>query len=133
MISHPGVHGRGHPGLLRDGPQPRVELAGPGLLRLPLPLHLRPLLHPRVPPVARLQRRGGPRLQVDGAHQGGGVRRHRGDQVLGWWKVVVVVVFVVFVVFVFNVVVPAVPAAVVVLMLLFLLFLLLLFLLLYLL
>ncbi len=98
--------------MLRDGPQPRVELAGPGLLRLPLPLHLRPLLHPRVPAVARLQRRGGPRLQVHGAHQGRGVRRHRRDQVLGWGKVVVVVVTVANFVFVFFVVVPAIPAVV---------------------
>ena len=33
--------------MLRDGPVPRVELAGARLLRLPRPLHIRPLLHSR--------------------------------------------------------------------------------------
>ena len=32
--------------LLHHGPLPRLELAEPRLLRLPRPLHLRPLLHP---------------------------------------------------------------------------------------
>ena len=48
-----------------------MELAESGCLRVPGPLHVRALLHTRVPALARVQRGGGPRLQVHGSDQVG--------------------------------------------------------------
>ena len=55
LYQTPGDDRPGHRLLLHHGSLPRLELAEPRLLRLPRPLHLRPLLHPREPALARLQ------------------------------------------------------------------------------
>ena len=64
-----GDDGPGYRRLLLHGPQSGLELAQSRRPHLPGPLHLRPLLHPGEPPLARLQRRGGSRLQVNVADQ----------------------------------------------------------------
>ena len=65
----PGDDRPGHPHLLLDGPQPRLELAQPRCPHLPHPLRVRALLHPGEPALARVQRGRGPRLQVNVANQ----------------------------------------------------------------
>ena len=54
--------------LLHHGPLPRLELAQPRRLRLPRPLHHRPLLHPGEPALAPLQPGRGAGSQVNGSY-----------------------------------------------------------------